>query len=103
VGRGENRMSAQTNPQLTEISVKLDKVAKLLALNIVKDLKHQKAQIGLLSDSGFQPKEIADLLSTSSNSVRVTLHTIRKEREKKDYESDQDETLGKSNESVNNE
>jgi len=80
-------MSEKTNPQLTEISVKLDKVTKLLALNLVKDMKPQKTQIAFLSDAGFEPREIADVLSISGNNVRVTLHTIRKEREKKNSES----------------
>jgi DNA-directed RNA polymerase specialized sigma24 family protein len=73
-------MDGNLNPQLTEISMKLDKVTKLLALNLVKDLKTQREQIALLSDAGFQPKEIASILSTSSNNVRVALHSIRKER-----------------------
>jgi CHAD domain-containing protein len=82
-------MSEGMNLQLKEIAVKLDKVVNLLALNLVKDMKSQKVQIGFLSDAGFQPKEIADVLSTSSNNVSVTLHSIRKERKKKNLEDDQ--------------
>ena len=64
----------------SEISAKLDTLIRLSALNVVKDMKTQKEQIALLSDAGFQPKEIADILRTTSNTVRVTLTEIRKER-----------------------
>lgn len=76
----DNMGDDPTNQHLADISVKMDRVAKLLALNLVKDMKKQKEQIAFLSDAGFQPKEIADILSTSSGNVRVTLHSIRKER-----------------------
>jgi hypothetical protein len=80
-------MSEKPNPQLTEISAKLDRVAKLLAISLVKDLKTQKEQTAFLSDAGFQPKDIANILSTSSGTVRVALHAIRKERASKEAEA----------------
>jgi DNA-directed RNA polymerase specialized sigma24 family protein len=63
-----------------EISAKLDTLIRLSALNVVKDLKTQKEQIAVLSDADFKPKEIADILRTTSNTVSVTLTEIRKER-----------------------
>jgi DNA-binding CsgD family transcriptional regulator len=63
-----------------EISMKFDKLIRLSALNVVKDLKTQKEQISVLSDANFKPKEIADILRTTSNTVSVTLTEIRKER-----------------------
>lgn len=66
---------------LKEISGKLDILIRLSALNLVKDAKTQKEQIALLSESGFQPKQIADILGTNSNVVSVTLNAIKKKRE----------------------
>ena len=63
-----------------EISSKLDTLIRLSALNLVKDIKKQQDQIALLSDAGFQPKELADILLTTSNTVNVSLNRIRKER-----------------------
>jgi len=60
-----------------KILEKLDLLVKLTTLNIVKD-KNFKEQLKLLSSVGFKPKEIADLLGTTPNSVRVTLSRIRK-------------------------
>jgi DNA-directed RNA polymerase specialized sigma24 family protein len=63
-----------------EVSAKLDTLIRLSALNVVKDLKTQKEQVAVLSDADFKPKEIADILRTTSNTVSVTLTEIRKER-----------------------
>ena len=73
---------------LLEISKKLDILIRLSALNLVKDIKMQKDQIVMLSDAGFQPKEIADVLRTSRNTVNVTLSNIRKARERREVEGD---------------
>jgi len=64
-----------------KILEKLDILVKLTTLNIVKD-KDFKEQAKLLSTVGFRPKEIADLLGTTANSVRVTLSRIRKSMDK---------------------
>jgi len=57
---------------------------RLNALGLVKEIKAQKEQITLLSDAGFQPKQIAGILGTTSNTVSVTLSAIRKERAEKE-------------------
>lgn len=76
-------MSAKkADPQLSEISKKLDLLVRLSAINITKGLKF-KQQVVILSDAGFQPRQIADMLGTTANNVRVTLHGIRKERKEK--------------------
>lgn len=80
--------SKDPNPQLVEISKKLDTLIHLFALNLVRDIKTQKKQIAILADSGFQPREVADILGTTSNAVSVTLHAIRKERREKKTEED---------------
>jgi DNA-directed RNA polymerase specialized sigma24 family protein len=64
--------------QFKEITSKMDLVVRLLALNIVKDLKVQKDKIIALSSFGFGPSEIAKLLGTTSNTVNVALSEMRK-------------------------
>ena len=65
-----------------EIKDKLDILVKLTALNIIKDIDYPK-QVMLLSSIGLQPKEIAELLAKTPNSVRVTLSRLRKEKKAK--------------------
>jgi len=57
--------------RFTEIAV------KLLGVIAVKGLM-QVQQIAVLSRVGFTPKEIADVLGTTANTVRVALVSIRK-------------------------
>jgi DNA-binding CsgD family transcriptional regulator len=56
---------------------KLDQILRILAVIATKDLK-QRDQIALLNRAGLAPKDIADLLGTSANTVRVELTAIRK-------------------------
>jgi len=65
-----------------KILEKLDTLVKLTVLNTIKD-KEYKDQVELLSSIGFQPKEIADMLGKTSNSVRVTLSNLRKDKKTK--------------------
>lgn len=60
-----------------EILQELQRISKLLALTVTRELI-QKDRIELLSGIGFQPKEIADLIGTTPNTVRVALVDIRK-------------------------
>jgi hypothetical protein len=69
----------KADPQLLEISKKIDILVRLSAINATKDLKF-KQQVAILSDAGFRPRQIADMLGTTANNVSVTLHGIRKER-----------------------
>ena len=66
-------------PQATEqlMLEKLDKILRILAVLATKGMK-QREQIALLDRAGLKPKDIAELLGTSSNTVRVELVTIRK-------------------------
>ena len=77
-------MSKRGSKESDEISKRLDVLIRLTALNLVKDVKKQKDQIAILSDSGFRPKQIADILKTTSNTVSVALNAIRKERAEKE-------------------
>lgn len=63
--------------QMKELTGRLDAVVRLLALNLPTDLK-QETKVRLLSDSGFQPKDIAKILGTSPNAVSVALSKMRK-------------------------
>ena len=56
---------------------KIDQILRLLATAVTRGMK-QRDQIMLLNKAGFQPKDIAALLGTSSNTVRVELVAIRK-------------------------
>lgn len=56
---------------------KLDKILRVLAVLATKGMK-QREQIALLNQAGLKPKDIADLLGTSSNTVRVELVALRK-------------------------
>jgi len=58
---------------------KLEIIIKLLSHNLVKDLKYQKDKIIMLSSIGYKPSEIAEMLGTTANTVRVTLSEARKE------------------------
>ena len=60
-----------------EILQELRRISKLLSLTVTRDLM-QKEKIELLANVGFQPKEIADLIGTTPNTVRVALVDIRK-------------------------
>ncbi len=60
-----------------EILQELRRISKILVLTATKD-QTQKDRITLLSSIGFEPKEIADLLGTTPNTVRVALVDIRK-------------------------
>lgn len=62
------------------IEAKLDVLIRLQALSLLNDLGSMKEKILFLSDAGFQPKAIADLLQTSSNHVNVTLSTARRSK-----------------------
>jgi len=55
----------------------LKKITKLLILMVTKD-QTQRANIEMLSKVGLPPKDIAELLATTPNTVSVTLSGLRK-------------------------
>jgi DNA-binding NarL/FixJ family response regulator len=57
--------------------VELKRISRLLAEMIIRDVA-QSDQIEILSKVGYQPREIADILGTTANTVRVTLANMRK-------------------------
>lgn len=62
-----------------QILEKLDQVLRILVAAVSRGLK-QREQIALLDGAGFAPKAIAELIGTSSNTVRVELVGLRKAR-----------------------
>ncbi|MBB5063906.1 hypothetical protein [Granulicella mallensis] len=56
---------------------KIDLLTRLVAIGLVSG-KSQREQIKLLSMAGMGPKEIADLVGTTSNTVNVALTALRK-------------------------
>lgn len=66
--------------QFEEIIRKLDLIAKLISLSLVKDEKKLNDKVKVLDGSGFEPKEIAILLDKKPNHIRQILHRLRKKR-----------------------
>ena len=58
------------------------KLVKILALHLVHE-REQSDQIDLLSRAGFRPAEIADLVGTTPNTVRVLLSQERAAKKKR--------------------
>lgn len=61
---------------------KLDVLVRVVTASVTKGMK-QGEQIALLDNLGFPPKEIANLLGTTSNTVNVALSRLRKGKETK--------------------
>ena len=80
------------NDVLTEISGKLDKILKLLAIYAVKGLSTEQEKIELLDSLGFRPVEIAKFLNKSPDNVNKQLNIIRKKKEKTTKPPTQTET-----------
>jgi len=66
-----------TDDQYQNFSKKLDILIRLTAFSLIEN-KKQNEQFLLLSNAGFQPKEIAEIVGTTSNTVRVGLSSMRK-------------------------
>jgi predicted transcriptional regulator len=68
----------------------LKKITRLLSLVATRGLT-QRDQIAALARVGFGPKQIAELLGTTSNTVSVYLHGLRRQskqsRQTKEHES----------------
>lgn len=66
-----------------EILKKLDALIRLQALALVSRFDSSKEKILFLGKSGLTPKEIADLVQTTSNHVNVTLSQARAAKKRK--------------------
>lgn len=65
-----------------KLEEKLRQALRLLGILAVKGLSQQE-QIAILSRVGFSPKEIAEVVGTTPNTIRVTLVSIRKVEKQK--------------------
>ena len=68
--------------QFEEIKTRLDKLIRIVALSSTKGLTSTDS-IFMLHQAGFAPKEIADIIGTTSNVVNVRLSEMRKREVKK--------------------
>lgn len=67
---------------LASLNSKLDTIIKLMVLT-KSDNKNKSELIWMLSAAGLQPKEIANMLGATPNTVRVMLFAIRKQKIKR--------------------
>ena len=68
--------------QFKEIIERLDKLTRIVAISNTRGLTSTD-RIILLSQAGFRPTEIADMLNTTPNVVSVTLSLRRKKEIRK--------------------
>jgi hypothetical protein len=57
-----------------------EKIARLLAMLLVKDIKKKTDKVPLLRSAGFEVSEVASLLGMTENHVKVADHLGRKRR-----------------------
>ena len=66
--------------KLAEISDELDKLIRLQAINVVKDIDSEQGEIALLDSLGFRPVEIGKMLNKSPENVSVVPGNLRKKK-----------------------
>ena len=64
-----------------DVCQKLDTLIKLQAFSLTKDFDSQKEKALFLHRSGLEPRAIAEILGTTSNSISVMLSKARKSGE----------------------
>jgi len=67
----------QTMDEMKNLLEEVKRLSRLIGTFGV-DGKSQREQIRLLAAAGFPPKDIAPMIGTTANSVRVALSAIRK-------------------------
>jgi DNA-directed RNA polymerase specialized sigma24 family protein len=76
------RQNASSVKPPTVVSAE-EKIARLLALLLIKDLEQKNEQVALLRNVGFEVSEVALLLGMTENHVNVAAHHGRKKLGKK--------------------
>lgn len=71
-----------TEALLSEIDAKLDTLIRIQALQAVHGMETQRAKIIFLYGAGVRPKDIATILSTTSNTVSVAVANHKKSQQK---------------------
>jgi hypothetical protein len=59
-----------------------ERIARLLALIVIKDIENNNDRVRTLRASGFEVTEIAGLLGMSENAVAVADHRAKKQNKK---------------------
>lgn len=77
------KQSVESEPAPIDPGAMYQRIANVLALLLVKDLKNQGDQIALLNRAGFKTGEIAAMLGAANNTVSVTLYQQKKPKKKK--------------------
>jgi hypothetical protein len=72
---------------LQQISEKMDKLLRLQALSLVKEISEEQGKIELLDSLGFRPIDIAKLLSKTPENINVVLSSIRRKKGEKKTKS----------------
>lgn len=65
-----------------DIGHKIDRLSKLPAMNLVKDLQFEE-QLRLLDSAGFEPKEMEEMLGKTSDAIRSGLYQMRKKSKRR--------------------
>lgn len=78
--RGRGRRAADENGGSRRRISAEEKIARLLALLLVKDIKKKTDQVPLLRSAGFEVSEVAAMLGMTENHVKVADHMGRKKR-----------------------
>lgn len=63
--------------QLKAITSRLDALIRLTVLGLPETVS-EDTMVSVLSQMGFQPNEIATMIGSTANAVRIRLHRIRK-------------------------
>lgn len=65
------------------LAVEVGRIAKLLALYMLRDVDDESKKVTRLNAIGFSNSEIAGLLDKTENNISVQLSQARKKRKKK--------------------
>jgi DNA-binding CsgD family transcriptional regulator len=65
-------------PKENEILQELQRISKLLALTVTRELELQQEKVELLSSVGFRPIEIANITGIGAKQVSAVLSNIKK-------------------------
>ena len=68
-----------------DVTKSLDRIAKILAGLLLKDIEDgdQQPKIKRLKQCGFNNAEIAAMLGTTPNTVKVAIHSLKKKKKAK--------------------
>ena len=84
----EEKTIKMNDLQFKQLLNRLDVLARLLALNLPEKMSQQDI-IEILTRMNMKPKDIAVILGTTSNTVSVALHSIKKKKSSKNQKKDE--------------